>query len=130
MNIPNFPTSSDYEYTDEDFARDTQPDWQAYEARLTSKISIANKRTEILRQLAELDALEEQEKSNTADDADQEDDSELRFESDYDDRPPDYNDDPLGSRNDYEPYYNIDYLLSIDKEDNTPDGWPDTFYEY
>ncbi len=91
---------------------------------------IASKRAELLRQLAELDSMEEQERLNAINDVRKEDDSELRFESDYDDRPPDYNDDPLGSRNDYKPYYNTDYLLSTDKEDNTPDGWPDTFYEY
>lgn len=34
MNIPNFPTDSEYEYTDEDFVRDTQPFWVGIEAEL------------------------------------------------------------------------------------------------
>lgn len=34
MNIPNFPTDSEYEYTDEDFIKDTQPFWVSVEAEL------------------------------------------------------------------------------------------------
>ena len=37
MNIPNFPTSSEYEYTDEDFIRDTQPFWVGIEAELQER---------------------------------------------------------------------------------------------
>lgn len=60
MNIPNFQTDSDYEYTDEDFVRDTQPCWQEYEIKLISKSSIADRRAEILRQLAELDSMDDE----------------------------------------------------------------------
>lgn len=34
MNIPNFPTISEYEYTDEDFIRNTQLFWVGVEAEL------------------------------------------------------------------------------------------------
>lgn len=37
MNIPNFPTNSEYEYTDEDFIRDTQPFWVGIEAELQER---------------------------------------------------------------------------------------------
>lgn len=135
MNIPNFPTdNSGYEYTDEDFIRDTQPCWQVYETKPIAD-SIANKRAEILRQLAALDALEQQEKTIIPNDdvsveTDDEDaGNEQDFELDYNDKLSNYDDDLFGPREDYAPYDN-DYLLSVDKEDNTPDGWPDTFYEY
>lgn len=110
MNIPNFPTTNDgYEYTDDDFAKATQPYWASIE--LEQEKSEEELIKEKVRAWYEKYGEFEEEAREAALRAEEE---EKRW-------------------NEYDKVIypgQADYEFDNLNENRTPEGWPDTFYDF
>lgn len=110
MNIPNSPTTNyGYEYTDDDFAEATQPYWISIELE-QEKSEETIRREKIEAWYEKYGELEEEAREAAL----REEEEERRWNE--------HNEVMYSGQADYE-FDNLD-------ENRTPDGWPETFYEF